>query len=98
LTFRPTIWIPAEHCDFQARLFLFSPNFSIFRKRRRGSAENLNLRASNSNPRGDVRAPAGDLNFPGTLQVFSDKFNFSAELINSSAAAFRISGGTPTFG
>jgi hypothetical protein len=72
--------------SFSADLFNLPLNFSIFRKRRRRSAENLNFRAEIQNFAGDVRPPAGDLNFPRMLQIFSGKFNFSAELFNYCAA------------
>ena len=61
-------------------------NFSIFRKRLRRSAENLNFRAAIQIFAGDVRPPAGDLNFPRTSRIFSDKFSSSAELFDCSAA------------
>jgi hypothetical protein len=52
----------------------------------------LNFRAAIQIFAGDVRLPAGDLNFPRTLQIFSGKFvlslNFSIVPLK-----FQISGG-----
>jgi hypothetical protein len=51
-------------------------DFSMFRKRRRRSAGNSNFRAAIQVFGRDNRPPAGDLNFPRTSPIFSDKVDF----------------------
>jgi len=77
-----------------AELFIPPLSFWIFRKRLRRSAENLNGRGKIQFFAGNVRPLAGDLNFPWTSQISSDRFSFSAEL-SIVPLRFRISGGTP---
>jgi hypothetical protein len=42
----------------------------------------MNFRAALQISAGNIRPPAGDLNFARMPQIFSDKFEFSAELFN----------------
>jgi hypothetical protein len=99
LIFRLTTWPSAGDLDFlpsiaifqrsffsSAELFIPPLDFSIFRKRRRRSVENLNVHAAIPIFAGEVRHPAGDLNFPPTLRIFSGKVHFSAELLNCPVA------------
>jgi hypothetical protein len=77
-----------------AELFISPLNVSIIRKRLRRSAENLNFRGKIRIFAGNVCPPGGDLNFPRTPRIFSDRFRFSTEL-SIVPLRFRISGGTP---
>jgi hypothetical protein len=67
--------------SFFPELFILPLNFSNFRQRFRSSAENLNFRGKIQTFAGNVRPPAGDLNFPRNFSIIPLKF--------------QISGGTP---